>query len=124
MIRGAGEVSWRPDYRVREAGAGNGEPGARNHGIVTGVSGRLVARGPPAAERTSLEFYRKVKTADNAVRLRVERGERQTLLVAWGDDGQEQITYHGPERRGARTGAVQQRASAAERLTLAVGAYL
>lgn len=101
-IRGFNELSWRLDWR-QGLPTGNGEPISFNHGIVIGVAGRVRVTGAPLEPHTSMVFQRKIKAADNFVRLHVDPAKgttRQTLLYAWGADGQEQLVNHTPDRRG------------------------
>jgi hypothetical protein len=87
---------------IRKGGSTNGEPQTSQHGVVTGLAGRLILSGPPQRSTTSMTFQRKIQDQSTSVRLRVSGADtRQTLLLAWGSNDQDALVYHGRSNRAA-----------------------
>jgi hypothetical protein len=100
VSRSAGEPDWRIGIAVGPA-RDNGMPEQMQHGVVTGLAGRVEAFGPPAVSRPHIHFARKVQAGLNFVPLRVAGTDtKQTIIYAWGKDGEEAMTFH-EDRRGA-----------------------
>jgi hypothetical protein len=100
VSRSAGNTDWRIGIFVGNA-TDNGAPTEMQHGVVTGLAGRVEVVGPPDAARPSIHFARKVMAGANFIPLLVSGAStQQTVIFAWGKDGEEAMAFH-EDRRGA-----------------------
>ena len=93
--------AWRINSYALSSGTSSGQPTPFVHGVVTGVSGMQLVQGAPAVPRTLAVFGRKMQSTPQVVRIKADPSQGstvQTLLYAWGADGNATFGYHGANR--------------------------